>query len=85
MVRSLTPRSWSVVAEDAEAKLARTTRPSRSEDPLSAWVADTVLWDRVTVGDRVRLTQCIVADDVVIPAGMQYDRMVITRDSIMPL
>jgi NDP-sugar pyrophosphorylase family protein len=51
----------------------------------SAQIADTVLWDRVTVGDHVRLTHCIVADDVVIPAGMQYDRMVITRDSIMPL
>ncbi len=51
----------------------------------TAQVEDTVLWDRVTVGDHVRLTRCIVADDVVIPSGMQYDRMVITRDTITPL
>ena len=51
----------------------------------SARIVDTVLWDRVTVGDHVRLRHCIVADDVVIPAGMQYDRMVITRDTITPL
>ena len=40
---------------------------------------------RVRVGRGAHLNRCIVADDVVIPAGMQYDRMVITRDSIMPL
>ncbi len=51
----------------------------------SAQIADTVLWDRVTVGDHVRLTHCIVADDVVIPSGMHYDRMVITSDTITPL
>jgi mannose-1-phosphate guanylyltransferase len=51
----------------------------------SARIADTIVWDRVTVGDDVRITGCIVADDVVIPAGMQYDRMVITRDEIVPL
>jgi mannose-1-phosphate guanylyltransferase len=51
----------------------------------TAQVVDTVLWDRVTVGDHARLNHCIVADDVVIPSGMQYDRMVITRDTITPL
>src|SRR4051794_34453271 len=34
--------SWSTVAEEAEAKLARTTRPSPPDDPIGAWVADTV-------------------------------------------
>ena len=50
-----------------------------------AEVVDSVLWDRVTIGNHARLTHCIVADDVVIPAGMHYDRMAITRDSIVPL
>jgi mannose-1-phosphate guanylyltransferase len=52
-------------------------------DP-SARIEDCVLWDRVRVGAHARLTGCIVADDVVIPPGMQYDRMVITRDSVAP-
>jgi mannose-1-phosphate guanylyltransferase len=60
-------------------------RGSAARIAPSARIADTVLWDRVTVGDHVRLTECVVADDVVIPAGMQYDRMVITRHAIMPL
>jgi mannose-1-phosphate guanylyltransferase len=51
----------------------------------TAQLEDTVLWDRVTVGPHARLTSCVVADDVVIPAGVHYDRMAITRESIVPL
>ena len=65
-------------ADYLETALARRGRERRPLDrgpavdiAPTAQVEDTVLWDRVTVGDRVRLTRCIVADDVVIPAGMQ--------------
>ena len=34
-----------------------------------ATLADTILWDRVTVGAGARLSECVVADDVVVPAG----------------
>jgi NDP-sugar pyrophosphorylase family protein len=47
----------------------------------SARIEDSVLWDRVTVGDGAHLTRCIVADDVVIPPGVRYDRLAITRDA----
>jgi len=53
-------------------------------DP-SALIEDCVLWDKVTVGAHTRLTNCIVADGVVIPPGMRYDRVAITRDTITPL
>jgi NDP-sugar pyrophosphorylase family protein len=32
----------------------------------------TILWDRVTIGARAKLIDCIVADDVVVPAGSRY-------------
>jgi RNA polymerase sigma-70 factor (ECF subfamily) len=38
----LTSDSSSAVAEDAEAKLARMTRPSPADDQLGAWIAGTV-------------------------------------------
>jgi ADP-glucose pyrophosphorylase len=43
-----------------------------------------VLWDRIRVGAHAHLTNCIVADEVVIPPGMRYDRMAITRDAVTP-
>jgi len=51
----------------------------------TAQVEDCILWDRVTIGAGSRLTGCIVADDVEIPAGVGYDRMVITRDAVVGL
>jgi len=50
----------------------------------SARVRDSVLWDRITVGDGAVLDHCVVADDVVIPPGAHYDRAVITRDAAIP-
>lgn len=47
-------------------------------DP-SATVERSVLWDRVTVSAGARLTQCVVADDVVIPAGEQFERAAIVN------
>jgi mannose-1-phosphate guanylyltransferase len=45
----------------------------------SARVTRSVLWDRVTVNDRAVVTECVVADDVVIPAGAEYHRAAIVR------
>lgn len=51
----------------------------------TARVEDSILWDRVTVGEFAELSQCIVTDDVTIPAGARYHHAVITRDGITPL
>ena len=40
----------------------------------------TVLWDRVTVGEGAMLTDCVVADDVVIPAGARYSRSALVME-----
>jgi NDP-sugar pyrophosphorylase family protein len=42
-----------------------------------ATVTDTILWDRVRIGAGARLTNCIVADDVVVPAGSKYSHSVL--------
>ena len=39
-----------------------------------ARVDNTILWDRVTVEPRAKLIDCIVADDVVVPAGARYEQ-----------
>lgn len=49
----------------------------------SARVEASILWDRVRVLDRAHVTRCIVTDDVTVPEGVRYDRMVITRDSVV--
>ena len=49
-----------------------------SVDP-SAHVTRSVLWDRVNVGANARLHECVVADDVEIPAGAIYSRSAIVR------
>lgn len=36
---------------------------------------NTILWDRVRVGAGAVLTDCIVADDVVVPASAQFSRV----------
>lgn len=51
----------------------------------SARVEQSVLWDRVTVGDRAELSNCVVTDDVTIPAGARYHHAVITRDGATSL
>lgn len=43
----------------------------------TATIRHSVLWDRVTVQENAELIDCIVADDVVIPAGSRYERRVI--------
>lgn len=48
-------------------------------DP-SAHIARSVLWDDVTIGAGVTLTECIVADGVTIPDNATYSRCAIVRD-----
>jgi mannose-1-phosphate guanylyltransferase len=43
----------------------------------TAVIERSALWDDVTVGDGARLTECIVADGAVIPAGAVFDRCAI--------
>lgn len=48
----------------------------------TASVTDSILWDRVRVGAGARLDQCILADDVIVPAGATYSRSsLIMRDN----
>lgn len=39
-----------------------------------ATVRDTILWDRVRIGAGAKVTECVVADDVVVPDGAEYSR-----------
>jgi NDP-sugar pyrophosphorylase family protein len=51
----------------------------------TAHVDGSVLWDRVHIGAGAEVIDCIVTDDVAIPAGARYHRQAITRDAIEPL
>lgn len=44
-----------------------------------ARVERSVLWKRVSVGAGARLSECVVGDDVAIPAGAEFRRAVIVR------
>jgi NDP-sugar pyrophosphorylase family protein len=44
-----------------------------------ARVSRSVLWKRVLVESSANLTDCIVGDDVIIPAGSEFSRAVIVR------
>lgn len=46
-----------------------------------ASVERSVLWDRVRVGAGAHLTECVVADDVIIPDGASYTRCAIVRNN----
>lgn len=47
----------------------------------SARVTRSILWRGVEVGARAELDECIVTDDVVVPAGARYRRMALLRES----
>jgi NDP-sugar pyrophosphorylase family protein len=49
-----------------------------SISPL-ARVDRSVIWDRVTVGAGVSLTECVVADDVEVPPGLAFTRRALVR------
>jgi mannose-1-phosphate guanylyltransferase len=38
----------------------------------SAALEQSILWDRITIGENARLRRCIVADDVCVPSGAAY-------------
>ena len=44
-----------------------------------ARVTRSVLWDRVQVGDGASIDECVVSDDVAIPAGARFERQAIVR------
>lgn len=47
-----------------------------------AVLTNTILWDRVRVGAGATLTECVVADDVVIPPGAKFSRAsLVMRDN----
>jgi mannose-1-phosphate guanylyltransferase len=50
-----------------------------------ASVADSILWDRVTIGPGAHLSRCIVADDVVVPEGARHPNAVLTAGSSGPV
>ncbi len=45
-----------------------------------AAVRHSILWDRVRVESGAELTDCVIADDVVIPAGARYARCAVVAD-----
>ncbi len=62
---------------------AREARPiDRGEDctvAADARLESTILWDRVTIEPQAALVNCIVADDVVVPAGARFEHMTLVR------
>ena len=51
--------------------------PARRDDGAS--VADSVLWDGVTLGRDASLTRCVVTDDVAVPAGATFRDVILRR------
>ncbi len=51
---------------------------------IAGAVVNTVVWDRVTVGAGARLSECVVADDVVVPAAAEFSRCsLVMRDNTL--
>ena len=45
----------------------------------NARLVNTIVWDRVTIERHTELINCIVADDVVVPAGTRYEQATLVR------
>ena len=43
-------------------------------------LVDTILWNRVRIGSGATLTNCIVADDVIIPPGAEYSHSALVME-----
>jgi mannose-1-phosphate guanylyltransferase len=81
-----TPADYlATVRHFAAAEGTRLDRGAGLRIAATAEIDGSVLWDRVVVNEHARLTGCVVADDVEIPAGVQYDGVAITREAITPL
>lgn len=50
-------------------------------DP-TAQIKDSILWQRVRVERGAKLTDCVIGDDVVIPANAEFHRAVIVRAAL---
>ncbi len=50
----------------------------------TAVLTNTVVWDRVVIGPRCRLEDCIVADDVDLPAGTELRRAICVAHASTP-
>jgi len=47
-----------------------------------AELVNTIIWDRVTVGSGARLSECVAADDVVVPPAAEFSRCsLVMRDN----
>ena len=46
---------------------------------LPAFPFDSRVWDRVRIGAGAVIHECVVADDVTIPAGSNYSRCAIAK------
>ena len=55
----------------------RLVSPVRVAIDASADVRRTAVWDGATIGAHARLEDCIVCDDVTLPAGSRYERCAI--------
>ena len=49
-------------------------RGQHSQIADHAKLINTITWDRVSIGAGARLSECIVADDVVVPPGAEFSR-----------
>ena len=67
------PRDYLQTALEFAARESRPTdRGADCSIAPDAHVADTLIWDRVAIGDGARLSRCVVTDDVRVPAGARY-------------
>ena len=50
-----------------------------------AVLTNTILWDRVSIGEGARLDACVAADDVVVPAGAKFSQssLVVVQNSLI--
>jgi NDP-sugar pyrophosphorylase family protein len=74
--------------DTARTLAARERRPlDRGEGCVvadDARLTETILWDRVRVGARAELTECVVADGVVVPPDAKYSRSsLVMRDNAL--
>ena len=79
-----TPADLLQTSLDLAGRDGRRGRPRWGRDvrvAASAEVTRSVLWDNVTIGERVRLDECVVADGVTVPDGAAHSRCAIAMNA----
>lgn len=81
---SIDSRFWDVgtVADYWRTSAAFSNNSGATGVPLSEETTDirgSILWNRVSIGDDAALDECIVTDDVAVPAGARYRRQILIR------